>query len=610
MRGLLVAFILIASLLHFWQPREPQPTHRSSHRRPSHGSRKLCPQHPPFQHRVAAPGNLKQPSRQELAHRLSGAVQVDTSVSDEWPHVKDDPERWARVFSPFRAYLERTFPTIHAPGSKVSRTLVNEHGLLFEWPGADPSLKPLLLMAHQDAVPVEPTTIDQWTHPPFSGYYDEQNGLIWGRGAADTKSTIISILSSVQSLLESDFTPNRTLVVSFGFDEEAAGTEGALALSTFLEHKYGPNSMAMIVDEGGSVTPADTKTGSPAVAGPAVREKGYLDVSIKVKTPGGHSSVPTPHTSIGMLSAVIVAMEKQPHKPVLRTDSPAWNQLLCAADAGNTSPKLTRAIHVILDAQDELDALSATPRNGGGCPQKAMHRVTALQTRLKNAKKRVLKLMDPIERVAFQTTQAVDLIKGGVKINALPEEATAVVNSRIEPGTPVQEIRERTARIVAPVARQMGLNLDAWGQERLSFRLDPTKAKGTIVLSDAFGSGLEPSPATPLNGEEAKPWRLLSGVIRATWDASDADASQSTSDGITVVPTLMVGNTDTSRYWRLTRHIFRFSAGTLKLEPEGTGAKTPFGGIHTVDEREQDDALAQGWRFYSALIRAASEVEL
>ena len=36
------------------------------------------------------------------------------------------------------------------------------------------------------------------------------------------------------------------------------------------------------------------------------------------------------------------------------------------------------------------------------------------------------------QRFGFQTTQAVDLISGGVKINALPEQASAVINHRIE----------------------------------------------------------------------------------------------------------------------------------------------------------------------------------
>ena len=99
----------------------------------------------------------------------------------------------------------------------LTLTKVNTYGLLYEWKGSDNSLKPLLLAAHQgrfvrlrqscqlhpptestdtprcaDVVPVEPRTVDQWTHPPYSGYYDGES--IWGRGSFDDKSGLIGIL--------------------------------------------------------------------------------------------------------------------------------------------------------------------------------------------------------------------------------------------------------------------------------------------------------------------------------------------------------------------------------------------------------------------------------
>lgn len=40
-------------------------------------------------------------------------------------------------------------------------------------------------------------------------------------------------------------------------------------------------------------------------------------------------------------------------------------------------------------------------------------------------------LADPAMRALVGTTQAIDLISGGVKSNALPERATALVNHRI-----------------------------------------------------------------------------------------------------------------------------------------------------------------------------------
>ena len=43
---------------------------------------------------------------------------------------------------------------------------------------------------------------------------------------------------------------------------------------------------------------------------PALAEKGYVDVRVEVTASGGHSSVPPPHTAIGMLSAIIVAWRR------------------------------------------------------------------------------------------------------------------------------------------------------------------------------------------------------------------------------------------------------------------------------------------------------------
>ena len=35
-----------------------------------------------------------------------------------------------------------------------------------------------------DVVPVDPTTVDQWTHPPYSGYFDGE--FLLYPGAMDT----------------------------------------------------------------------------------------------------------------------------------------------------------------------------------------------------------------------------------------------------------------------------------------------------------------------------------------------------------------------------------------------------------------------------------------
>ncbi len=144
--------------------------------------------------------------------RLSGAVKIPTMSFDDMGAIGED-KRWDIMYD-FASYLEKTFPVVH---EKLKLDTVNTHGLVYTWAGADLSLKPTLLMAHQDVVPVPESTIDSWTQPPFAGVYDGK--YIWGRGASDCKNQLIAIMESVEELLKSNWVPRRTVVMSFGFDE-------------------------------------------------------------------------------------------------------------------------------------------------------------------------------------------------------------------------------------------------------------------------------------------------------------------------------------------------------------------------------------------------------
>ena len=104
-------------------------------------------------------------------------------------------------------------------------------------------------MGHQDVVPVNPNTVEEWTHPPFSGHFD--GTLLWGRGSSDDKCGVIGILSTVETLIETVFKPARSIVLSFGFDEEVGGPLGDGHLAKFLLDKYGENAFSLLVDEGG-----------------------------------------------------------------------------------------------------------------------------------------------------------------------------------------------------------------------------------------------------------------------------------------------------------------------------------------------------------------------
>jgi len=175
--------------------------------------------------------------------RHSGAVKIPTESFDDMGVIGED-KRWDTLFE-FADFLEATFPRIH---NDLIFDKVNTHGKLYTWKGSDKSLKPIILMSHQDVVPVPDSTVDAWTHPPFSGFYDGK--YIWGRGSSDCKNQLIAVMETIELLLDAGWEPKRTIILSFGFDEEISGRQGGGTLAKFLIDEYGENGVAAIVDEG------------------------------------------------------------------------------------------------------------------------------------------------------------------------------------------------------------------------------------------------------------------------------------------------------------------------------------------------------------------------
>jgi Gly-Xaa carboxypeptidase len=434
----------------------------------------------------------------------------------------------------------------------LTLTKPNTYGLVYVWKGSDSSLKPLLLLAHQDVVPVDQTTVDKWAHPPYSGYYDGER--IWGRGSSDDKSGLMGIMIAIETLLEKGFAPTRGVVLSFGFDEEASGVYGAQENAKALRAIYGENAFAMVVDEGGgfhesygsvlyghsppasSIRNADVNYS----AVPAIAEKGYIDVRVDVHAPGGHSSIPPAHTSIGMLAQMLVKYEAHPYTPVLKRGTPTYRNVQCyAAHAADMPKTLRRALQ------------------HAGKSDKAL------------AKAQDLLFEDAAFKALVGTTQAIDLISGGVKTNALPEQAFAVVNHRIDTASSVADVMKHDTKLLRGFAERFNLSLTAFGT-RLTDADAP--AYGSLELSDAWGTALEPAPVTPT---DAAPYKLLSGTIKAVYAAHRADGVQSAD--IAVAPGIMSGNTDTRYYWRLSEHIFRYNH-------HNAVGSSALGGVHTVNE--------------------------
>ena len=153
----------------------------------------------------------------------------------------------------------------------------------------------------------------------------------------------------------------------------------------------------------------------PGVAAPValigIAEKGYMTLSLTASAEGGHSSMPPPHTAIGILAAAIERVEAHPLPASLqRRDAPVLAAL---------APEMEFPLRVAVANADMLEPVVL--RALGGSPR---------------------------SNATIRTTTAVTMVKGGVKENALPASARAIVNFRILPGDTVQSVTEYVRRVV------------------------------------------------------------------------------------------------------------------------------------------------------------------
>ncbi|ANB11612.1 Cps1p [Sugiyamaella lignohabitans] len=473
----------------------------------------------------------------------AGAVRIPSISYDDLKDVGHD-DRWL-VFGELHKYLEKTFPLVY---EKFDVEYINTYGLLFTLNGNNPDLKPAILMAHQDVVPVPEETISRWTYPPFSGHFDGE--YLWGRGCSDDKNSLVGIFEAVEALLKEGYAPERTLILSFGFDEEVSGGRGAKQIAKHLDEKLGPDSVYIIVDEGGNGI--QNNYGS-WFGFPGTGEKGYLDLRITLTTSGGHSSVPPDHTAIGIISQLVSAIEAAPYESDITKANPFYYHLQCLAKEGKTLDKKLR--HDI----QKLDQSHS-------------------------AKKRVIAEFEktPSLKYVMRTSQAVDIISGGIKINALPEQVTVDVNHRVAVESNLDYVKQKVIKTVQKIAKEYDFSVDAFGETVFG----SSDSKGTFDVSAL--SELDPAPVTPILDNPT--WNLVGGTLRQVFEDVNGGLVDSS---ITVSPSIMTGNTDTKFYWNLTKNIYRLSPFVASSSSN----------IHAIDEHATLGGHIHGVAFYYNLIR-------
>lgn len=335
---------------------------------------------------------------QKLAEHLSRAIRFQT-IS-----YQDSTRFDGTEFLGLHRYLEEAFPLVH---SVLSKEVVGDYSILYTWKGHESQLKPVVLMAHTDVVPVESGTEEDWVHKPFEGRIADD--CIWGRGALDDKAGVLGVLEAVKILLEEGFQPKRTVYLAFGHDEEVGGQNGAARITSLLRSRG--IELEYVLDEGGFIM-HETAGG---IASPAalvgVAEKGYLSVELSVEGEGGHSSMPPRHTAIGILSSAICKLEKHQMKREIKGPVRQMYEYL-----GPELPFVKRLVFANLWLFGLL----------------VKHKLAA----------------SPVTNALTRTTTSPTIVQGGVKENVLPVRARGTVNFRIHPSNSIDSVVDHVRKTV------------------------------------------------------------------------------------------------------------------------------------------------------------------
>ncbi|MFO0591153.1 MAG: M20 family peptidase [Polyangiaceae bacterium] len=347
---------------------------------------------------AATPSDAPKIDDDKAAQHLARALTFQTVSHQD--AAQDDPA----AFEGLHAALAEMFPKAHAT---LTREVVGKSSLLYTWKGKDPSKAPIVLLGHQDVVPVEPGTEGDWTKPPFGGVID--GGFVWGRGALDFKMAVVGLLEAAEALINEGYQPSRTIYFAFGHDEEVSGYKGAVAIAELLKSR-GVHA-AFVLDEGMVITEGILKGIDRPVALIGVAEKGYLTLEVSVEGQGGHSSMPAKPTTVGVLASAIQKLEAHP--------MPA---------------------HIDGPARALFDTLAPEMPFGNKLILSNLWLLTPV------AKMALSK--SPATDAILRTTTAPTMLDASVKENVLPKRARALVNFRILPGDTRESVTEHAKAVI------------------------------------------------------------------------------------------------------------------------------------------------------------------
>ncbi|MBY9065427.1 M20 family peptidase [Hyphomonas sp. WL0036] len=388
-------------------------------------------------------------SAERGAQNLAQAIRFRTVTVAPGDPRPGQEEPWIALHQ----WLEQTYPAAHAAMQKelVPGTLT----LLYTWEGSDPGLNPILLMAHQDVVPVNIGTEGDWTGAPFDG--DIVDGFIYGRGTIDDKGSLVALMEAAEALATSGFQPKRTILFMFGHDEEVSGSGAQAGIALLKSRGIEPE---MALDEGFMIVDPSPLSGK-AMGFIGIAEKGYVTLEITATGEGGHSSTPPRDSAAVRLARAVVALDENQMK------------------ADFTKPPVS-------------DLFRSAARDMSFVQRMAFANLWLFEGMIEKQMSAI-----PSANAMIRTTTAPTMLAGSAKENVLAQRAVAVVNFRIHPNNTEEEIIEHVREVTASIP---GIEI-AVGQQGIRGQgaspVSPTDNLAYAVLASVAEATAGGAPAAP-----------------------------------------------------------------------------------------------------------------
>ncbi len=274
-------------------------------------------------------------------------------------------------------------------------------------PGSDPSLKPVVLLAHIDVVEADRA---DWERDPFK--LVEENGFFYARGASDDKAMAAVFTDMMVRYKRENYRPKRGIRLALTCGEETPNTFNGV--SWLLEHHRAHIDGEFVLNEGGGGR-YDQQTGVYRYIAVLAAEKLYQDFTLQTVNPGGHSSRPMPDNAIYQLARALAKIEAHSFPIEFNDVSRAYFEKFGQIEGGQKGADMVAA------AKGDAAAIA----------------------RLRK---------DPSANAILHTNCVATQIDGGHAPNALPQRATANVNCRIFPGRDPAQIKAELVRIIGDAA--------------------------------------------------------------------------------------------------------------------------------------------------------------